>query len=48
MFALDDHPTAERAYASAMNGEIVYALHESPVDSAIAAVRAAIMAAGLQ
>lgn len=47
-FTLDDHPTADRAYAFVMDGEIVCVLHEPPVDSPIAAVRAAIMAEGLQ
>ncbi len=47
-FTLEDHPTAELAYAFVMDGDIVCVLHEPPVDSPIAAVRAAIMAAGIQ
>ena len=43
-FALESHPTAERCYALRVEGKITTLLHEPPVDSALAAVRAAIAA----
>ena len=43
-FALEGHPTAERCYALRVDGEITTVLHEPPVDSPMAAVRAAIAA----
>ena len=41
-FALDSHPTADRCYALRVDGKILTVLHEPPVDSPMAAVRAAI------
>ncbi len=43
-FVLESHPTAERCYALRVDGEITTVLHEPPVDSPLAAVRAAIAA----
>ena len=42
-FELEDHVTAERCYAFRVNGKITAVLHEPPVDSPQAAVRAAIV-----
>ena len=44
IFELCDHPTATRCYAWEVNGRITAVLHEAPVDSPQAAVRAAIVA----
>ena len=41
-FALEDHPTA-RCYALRVDGKITTVLHEPPIDSPVAAVRAAIV-----
>jgi hypothetical protein len=42
VFALDDHPTARRCYAWEVDGQVTTVLGVPPVDSAQAAVRAAI------
>ena len=42
-FALEGHPTAERCYALRVGGKITTVLHEPPVDSPVAAVRAVIV-----
>ena len=44
VFQLQGHPTAHRCYAWEVDGEVTAVLHEGPVDSPLAAVRAAIMA----
>ena len=44
VFALQGHPTAALCYAWEVDGAITAVLGEPPVDSARAAVRAAIMA----
>lgn len=44
IFRLQGHPTAPRCYAWSVDGRITAVLHEPPVDSPIAAVRAAIVA----
>lgn len=44
VFELEGHPTATTCYAWEVDGEVTAVLHEGPVDSAQAAVRAAIMA----
>lgn len=44
VFELLGHPTATRCYAWEVDGEVTAVLHEPPVDSAAAAVRASIMA----
>lgn len=44
VFELAGHPTATRCYAWEVDGEVTAVLHEGPVDSPAAAVRAAIMA----
>ena len=41
-FALEGHPTAVRCYALRVDGKITAVLHEPPIDSPVAAVRAAI------
>ena len=46
VFELDGHPTAARCYAWSVDGEVTSVQEEPPVDSALAAVRAAIMAEG--
>jgi hypothetical protein len=47
VFDLIGHPTAKLAYVWHAPGKGVYTvLHETPVDSPVAAVRAAIMAGG--
>jgi hypothetical protein len=43
VFAVEGHPTARRCYAWAVGGELEIALHEPPLDSPAAAVRAASM-----
>lgn len=42
VFELLGHPTAPRCYAWEVDGEVTAVLHEPPVDSPLAAVRAAI------
>lgn len=44
VFELVGHPTATRCYGWEVDGEVTAVLHEPPVDSPQAAVRAAIMA----
>lgn len=44
IFELSGHPTATRCYAWEVDGEVTAVLHEGPVDSPAAAVRAAIVA----
>ncbi len=44
VFELLDHPTAPRCYAWEVDGRVAAVLHEPPVDSPQAAVRAAIVA----
>lgn len=44
IFALLDHPTAKTCYAWEVDGRVTAVLHEAPVDSPEAAVRAAIAA----
>ncbi len=44
VFELLDHPTAQRCYAWSVASLITAVLHEGPVDSPRAAVRAAIVA----
>ena len=44
VFQLLDHPTAPKCYAWEVDGEVTAVLHEGPVDSPEAAVRAAIVA----
>ena len=48
VFELDGHPTASLCYAWEVDGEGTAVLHEPPVDSALAAVRAAIVAEGIR
>ena len=43
VFELLDHPTAPRCYAWEVDGEVTAVLHTGPVDSPLAAVRAAIL-----
>ncbi len=43
-FIIQGHPTASRCYAWEVGGEVTAVLHEGPVDSPEAAVRAAITA----
>ena len=43
VFALEGHPTARRCYAWEADGEVMAVLHEPPVDSPAAAVRAALL-----
>ncbi len=43
VFALRDHPTANVCYAWSVDGRVTAVLHEPPVDSPQAAVRAAIV-----
>ena len=45
VFSLQGHPTALWCYAWEADGEVTAVLHEPPVVSAVAAVRAAIAAA---
>ncbi len=44
VFELSGHPTASRCYAWEVDGRVTAVLHEPPVDSPRAAVRAAIAA----
>ena len=44
VFDLHDHPTARKCYAWSVDGRVTAVLHEGPVDSPKAAVRAAITA----
>lgn len=44
VFSLQNHPTALWCYAWEVDGEVTAILHEPPVISAVAAVRAAILA----
>ena len=44
VFDLLDHPTAKTCYAWSVEGRVTAVLHEGPVDSPEAAVRAAIAA----
>ncbi len=44
VFVLSDHPTARYCYAWEVDGRVTAVLHEPPVDSPQAAVRAAILA----
>ena len=44
VFDLLDHPNATRCYAWEVGGQVTAVLHEPPVDSPQAAVRAAIVA----
>ena len=44
VFEFLDHPTAPRCYAWEVDGRVTAVLHEPPVDSPRAAVRAAIAA----
>ena len=43
VFRLFDHPTATRCYCWEVDGRVTAVLHEPPVDSPAAAVRAAIV-----
>ena len=43
VFDLLDHPTAQYCYAWEVDGRVTAVLHEGPVDSPLAAVRAAII-----
>ena len=45
VFDLYDHPTAPKCYAWSVDGRVTAVLHEGPVDSPRAAVKAAIAAA---
>ena len=44
VFNLSDHPTSRTCYAWSVDGRVTAVLHEGPVDSPEAAVRAAIAA----
>ncbi len=44
VFGLHEHPTAPKCYAWSVDGRVTAVLHEGPVDSPQAAVRAAIAA----
>ncbi len=44
VFELLDHPTAPKCYCWEVDARVTCVLHESPVDSPLAAVRAAIVA----
>lgn len=46
VFELVGHPSASRCYAWEVDGEVTAVLGEKPVDSALAAVRASILASG--
>ena len=46
VFELVGHPSASRCYAWEVDGEVTAVLGEAPVDSALAAVRAAIIEGG--
>ncbi len=43
VFDLEGHPTASRCYAWEVDGRVTAVLHEPPVDSPLAAVRAAVI-----
>ena len=43
VFALKGHPTAKLCYAWEVDGKVTAVLHQGPVDSPLAAVRAAIL-----
>ena len=43
VFILDGHPTASFCYAWEVDGRVTDVLHEPPVDTPLAAVRAAIV-----
>ena len=43
VFELLDHPTASKCYAWSVDQKVTAVLHEPPVDSPLAAVRAAIV-----
>jgi len=45
VFTLQGHPTASLCYAWEVDGQVTAVLHQGPVDSPLAAVRAAILAA---
>ena len=47
VFDLQDYPTAPKCYAWSVDGRVTAVLHEGPVDSPKAAVRAAIVATTL-
>ena len=47
VFELEGHPSASRCYAWEVDGEVTAVLHEGPVDGPSAAVKAAIMEAGV-
>ena len=44
VFDLHDHPTAHKCYAWSVEGRVTAVLHEGPVNSPTAAVKAAIAA----
>ncbi len=44
VFRLEGHPTARFCYAWEVDGKVTAVLHEPPVDTPLAAVRAAIVA----
>ncbi len=44
VFELQDHPTATKCYAWSVDGRVTVVLHDGPIDSPKAAVRAAIVA----
>ncbi len=43
VFPLRDHPTVHLCYAWEVDGQVTAVLHEGPVDSPLAAVRASIL-----
>ena len=43
---LEGHPTASRCYTWGVDGQVTAVLHEGPIDSPQAAVRAPILAGG--
>jgi len=45
VFELQGHPTATKCYAWSVDGRVTAVLHEGPIDSPQAAVRAAIASA---
>ena len=44
VFEIEGHPTATQCYAWSVDGRVAAVLHEGPIDSPRAAVRAAIVA----
>ena len=44
VFELEGHPTATQCYAWSVDGRVTAVLHDGPIDSPRAAVRAAIVA----